>query len=468
MTKRILAIGLAEADLTDTRAAQIATAMPVLTRLKAQGVHGKTLAIQPLASKPLWASVFTGVEPQDHGIWGNSVRNKDGSRARISPKNLMAPPLWTLLEENGLSVSTFNVDLLEPTQGSKGFHVFSTGRPGVEPDQVFPPATYQGLCEKFGAWTVKTRARAKDDWASILPAEIEEKSEVLSDLLATHSWDFAAIRIVDLAQAQHRFWGDNGQTLTNIYKALDALIERIVTEAGPETTVFVFSECGAGPIRYAVDLNTWLEAEGFLVRQKTTVGALGTVLARLHKNLRKFIPKSLKLTDLKFRVRSRISDTGIDWTRTKAYALGDTSEIYLNVPPENRKVVLEDIKSRLLTLKDPSGNRAIEDVLLPVQADRVDHIYPDALIVWDDDAYMPMESFEKEKAVFCEWNPEFPGWTYPGCHRRHGMLVVQAPGAKASDIGTVNIVDFVPTWLELLGVGTPSHITGASFANHLK
>jgi predicted AlkP superfamily phosphohydrolase/phosphomutase len=274
-------------------------------------------------------------------------------------------------------------------------------------------------------------------------------------------------RFIEIGRAQHRFWDDESGTLQRVYAAVDRAIASIVAAVGPETVVFVFSECGAGPIRHAVHLNAWLEREGFLNRRKGAVQRAGFHLARAHKRLRRVLPRTFDLSGLKMRVRSRITASNIDWSRTRAFALGDTSEIVFRVPASEHAGLAEQLRARLLTLRDPDGRRVVEDVIYRPGGKAPANAAPDLIVVWENDAYMPMERFDDSGRIFDDWCPEFTAWKFTGSHRREGMLLVGGAGIGNEDVGKVRLIDLVPTWLELLGVEVPDELEGSSFAARL-
>jgi len=129
------------------------------------------------------------------------------------------------------------------------------------------------------------------------------------------------------------------------YRHLDGIVERVAGAANPETLVIVLSDHGSTSFRRGVHLNGWLLQQGFLALKDG---------ARPGHETGEFFRE-------------------VDWSRTKAYALG-LGGIYLNrrgreaqgiVSPENAEVVAASIKNSLRGLPDPkSGRPAVRDVKL--------------------------------------------------------------------------------------------------------
>jgi predicted AlkP superfamily phosphohydrolase/phosphomutase len=108
---------------------------------------------------------------------------------------------------------------------------------------------------------------------------------------------------------------------------------------GPNDLLLVVSDHGFQTWRWGLNVNQWLEDEGFLVRK----GAVGP------KSLRPFFDRADPGLD------------AIDWTKTKAVAIG-LGQIFLNVRgrfangsvlPEEVPALRAEIGGRLLALRNP-------------------------------------------------------------------------------------------------------------------
>jgi predicted AlkP superfamily phosphohydrolase/phosphomutase len=152
-------------------------------------------------------------------------------------------------------------------------------------------------------------------------------------------------------RVQHMFWRDRdpthprhdeaamkkrGDPIKAEYQWIDGIVSRIRREfARPEDLVLVVSDHGFAPFRWSVNLNRFLAEEGYLV---------GTG----DKTERK----------LETSLGGPALFPGIDWTRTRAYSMG-LGKIYVNlagdpggiVKPEERRALLEEIRTKLLALR---------------------------------------------------------------------------------------------------------------------
>lgn len=126
------------------------------------------------------------------------------------------------------------------------------------------------------------------------------------------------------------------------YQLADRLLGEAVGASGPETTVIALSDHGFAPFRQSVHLNLWLRRHGY---QKGEGAGLA----------------------------------GIDWERTRAYAVGFNS-LYLNlqgreakgvVPTSERVELLRRLARELQEFRDPkSGEIVVESTeILPLPED---------------------------------------------------------------------------------------------------
>ncbi len=129
--------------------------------------------------------------------------------------------------------------------------------------------------------------------------------------------------------------------IERIYEQLDGVVGQTLERMGEDTLLVVMSDHGFTSWRRAFHLNSWLRDNGYVVL----------------KDPRRRDDPGLFLN--------------VDWTRTRAYALG-LNGLYLNlqgresrgiVPPGERQALMEEIAGKLLEVIDPAtGQPAITRV----------------------------------------------------------------------------------------------------------
>jgi hypothetical protein len=124
----------------------------------------------------------------------------------------------------------------------------------------------------------------------------------------------------------------NGAVVEDLYRGLDAIVRDTLDRLGPEDLLVVMSDHGFTSWRRAFHLNSWLRDNGYIVLKnpalKDDPGFFGNV----------------------------------DWSRTRAYALG-LNGLYVNlkgrekdgaVEPAARDALMDDLSQRLLAVIDPA------------------------------------------------------------------------------------------------------------------
>jgi predicted AlkP superfamily phosphohydrolase/phosphomutase len=227
--------------------------------------------------------------------------------------------------------------------------------------------------------------------------------------------------------------------IEDLYKRMDGLVGRVAAGLGGKDVLFVMSDHGFKSFRRGVNLNSWLHQNGYLS------------LAEGKKESGEWFK-------------------GVDWARTKAYALG-LGGVYLNLKDREARGVVSpgaeaaalkaELVRKLAALRDgPNGPAAITTVY-----DR-DVVYsgpykgnaPDLIIGYNEGYRASWDGVTGVvNAVVIEDNPK--AWS--GDHCIDPALV---PGVVFSNLklrtADPSIMDVAPTVLELFGIAPPAHMDG--------
>jgi predicted AlkP superfamily phosphohydrolase/phosphomutase len=265
----------------------------------------------------------------------------------------------------------------------------------------------------------------------------------------------------DTDLVQHMFWRDRdplhpgrdpqqadrfASVVEDLYVEADGLVGDLLRHARADDTILVFSDHGFTTFRRGFNLNSWLVANG---------------LAKLRGGLHHSDAEMF---------------TDVDWSGTRAYGLG-LNGLYLNldgrerhgiVKSTGRQSVLDELRDKLMEVRDHDGARVVERV------DLVDELYPGAnpliapdLLVGYADGYraswatvlgsMPAEALEDN---LDRWSGDhsIAANLVPGMLLANRSLTVESPG----------ISDIAPTVLAAFGIARPSQMTGRLLFESLK
>ena len=327
-------------------------------------------------------------------------------------------------------------------------------------------------------------------------------------LLENHPQDVMMFVFMSIDTVQHYFWhhmdkdhfihdpsleSKFGDAVRNVYERLDFAAGQIIDRLSPETTVFVVSDHGGGPVvDRTIFLNRYLAQLGLMhYREKATSGirTLGKKILRLgfsvlRSTLTSRQKSRLALLFPKIRQKSEMaysSFTSIDWSRTKGYCsevLASPPSIWINlkgikpqgiVDPAEYDALVEFIIEKLAELKDPrTGKPVINRVYRrnEIFHGPFAHEGADLVLDWwsEDSLFSAQPSFpedtNKPALIIREHRPsEKSEWG--GTHRLYGIVIAGGPAFRSgAEIANARLIDIAPTLLHLLDVPVPEDMDG--------
>ena len=233
-----------------------------------------------------------------------------------------------------------------------------------------------------------------------------------------------------------------GAVIDDLYVRMDDLVGRTVAACDDENTLLmVLSDHGFNTFRRGIDLNRWLEEQGYLV-----------------------------VDDAR---RDEQYLAGIDWSNTRAFAIGLTG-IFLNlngkfsqgcVEPEDAESLRMEIGQKLKSLVDPqTGIAGIKSVYQAEKAYRGPYKdqAPDLIVGYAGGYRVSWDAAvgKTSRAVF---HDNTKAWS--GDHCVDPSVV---PGVLFCNrtIATENprLLDIAPTVLDVFGVPAPDHMDGRALS----
>lgn len=501
---RVLVIGLDGATWDLARPWSEQGKLPHLASLLTEGTSGPLMSTIPPISPAAWSSFMTGKNPGKHGVFDFTVRDFAGYGMRLASRP-QEPTLWGLLSAQGRRVCVVNVPQTYPPERVNGVMVSGLGSPSGR-NFTHPPELTQTLLHEN--YRIVTDATVRRDGAERFVQEVVQVAEQVTDtalrLLAETDWDFGMVVLRLTDEIPHFFWhwmdeshpshrpsdALHREAVLRCYQKADELVGRLLAGAdGGDTTVFVMSDHGFGPLHKDVYLNEWLRAEGYLhLHSRLTARALLTRLLQRLGLTRTQVGHTLSrwgLHRLRGALRDGLGALGeafpndsqpraaemVDWRKTRAYSVGYIGQIYLNLagrdplgivsPGHEAQQLRAELTARLLQMTDPEDGRPIVDRVLPKE-----EVYegphlaqaPDLLLLMRGLAYITRQSYEtSERGRLCGVPPT--GET--GGHRRHGLLLASGSQIAAGQwIEDARIEDLAPTILHLLGCRVPPDMDG--------
>ncbi len=443
-----------------------------------EGVWGKLKSTIPPVSPSAWTSIFTGVNPGKHGIFGFVKEDKTSHfLVPISSKDRKCEPIWKILSENGKRVIAMNIPFSYPPDKVNGIMSSGLGTPSVNSDFTYPPSFKDRILRKFPDFDVdfdeELLADKPDKLINKIKKVTKAEIELSKYLLENEDWDLFIFVFRALDVIQHFFW-NKLEIILEFYQMFDNLLGYIIKtiiNKNENIILFVCSDHGFNNLHTLVYLNNWLESLGLFTYKKNSKGIRNKVIKaeKIQKILLKLgfkrftrILKRNKI--LRFLLKIVPSESigyiyRIDWSKTKAYFSEATYGIHINT--SNKKeyaYIREYIIREAHKLVDPLTNEMVfkriykkEDLYRgPCAKDSPD------IVLLKKEGYRFVGGYNEDGNIFVRSLRE------TGDHNEeNGILIVYGNGIKRGYIiEEANVYDILPTVLHILQLPIPAYVDG--------
>lgn len=505
--KRVLVIGLDGATWDVLNPLLRDGKMPNLKKLLDRSAQGVLMSSIPPVTAAAWTCFSTGKNPGKHGLVDFIYFPEHGYRVTIANSTTReAATLWNLLSDRDLRVGVVSVPMTYPPEKVNGVMVTDMMTPNANVQYTYPPELKQELLDRVGPFVI-TPGEGENpsepfNYLDKVRADVKGSADYALYLLKKEPYAFFmyVFGIVDILQ--HQFWylieadpnklNENDRALrdkvvgifTEVDNGVGEMIkyadESVVPNESEGTTIVLMSDHGFGPMKGFMHVNNFLLEQGYLVLKSGGMSTLKRIMFRagvtpqnVHLTL-----KALKL-DLRRKFnrgraygtlrRFFLSFDDVDWTKTRAFALGHIGQIYINLkgrqpsgivaPGQAYENLRDEIRAALLKLKHPAtGEQLIARVL------NREEIYhgalldntPDLLLLPADFKYVAFgeSEFASNKLVG-------PTLGHTGHHRLEGIGALIGPNVQVgAQIQNASLIDLAPTILYALGLPIPPDMDG--------
>jgi predicted AlkP superfamily phosphohydrolase/phosphomutase len=382
----------------------------------------------------------------------------------------------------------FSINLFVRVHGMAQLYVINAGqelqlyispvnwRPDHPPAPMSWPESFAGdIYERLGpyrtlgwaeaTWPLNEDRIDEKTFMDDLYRAFDDRAQVILQRLDSKQWDLLVGVIESTDRVQHMMWrlvdpqhpmydkalaARFGDSIERVYRKCDDFVGEVMARVPTGTPIMIVSDHGFRSFRQSVNLNTWLVQEGFMALQGQA-------------------PGEKKLKDL---FGGGTFWENVDWSRTRAYAMG-LGQIYINLkgregrgivaPGDESKAVQNDLAARLLVMTDPNTGARMVDAVY-----KADEIYSGEYLKNAAELQVGLaEGYRVSWQSTLGGSP--PGIVYPNMKKwsgDHGSYDYKAtPGTfigsrKVGDGSALQIIDIAPTVLKYFGVPIPSDIDG--------
>lgn len=482
MTQRVLLLGLDGATYNVLTPAFEAGHMPKLKALLDRGASGILTSTVPPYTPPGWTSIFTGVNPGKHGIFGFMLGHAQQPKGLVRLDRVTAPALWNAANAQGMPIGLFNIPMTYPAPVVDGFAVSGMLTPeggGKTPENfTYPESLRDSIAAVVDSYEIDIEVNYDDDWKSTaiierLSRNLAKKRTTLRVLLDQHSRVpllFAVLEAPDRLMHCHYKYIDPRcehfdlpeaapirERVWTFFDEMDEVIGDLVDWSGDEGFVITMSDHGFGPKDKVVNVNLALKEWGLL-----NVGGAGAVaqsprMRQIARRAKKVVPRTM------WRRAKGAAHSRIDWSKTDAFSSPNPQQgIYLNlqgrepegIVSESRyESVRNEIIERFEGLIDPGdGNPVLtqmhrrEDVMFGPEAGGAPDLFP----VCRDYSYELSDGLFSPN-ILTDYR-HLPR----GFHHSDGIFGIAGPGIEAKDGLVASLYDIAPTALYLAGLKLPA------------
>jgi len=471
--KSVCIIGLDGVGLNNIRNFLNILALNGISSIISKGFASSFVSLLPYTPSA-WTSIFTGVNPGKHGVYGFfKVSRIGGFRVSLaSSYDVMYPRVFEMLSMFNLRSIVVNVPLVYPVHGLVGLKNLVVVSDWASPRQFIYPKQYEEkyreyLIEPPHKWAEATNVKS---YVRSIEGFLEKRLDLYYELLEKREFNLFIVVFSELDWLMHRIPDIvKGRQLNLVYKVF-SLIDGFIRRACKiHDLVVLVSDHGFTISKLFIGVNSILANNGLITfSYRFNIGKLlrlqeQNIMPSINRNKRDFdyLP-SLVFRNL-FTLAKKIipqhvlgklesvtpMSTKIDYFRSKAFMLESgnwgiyVKKRYLDIV----KNIFNSIKSikRILYKKEVLWGPYVEEA-------------PDLILV-------PQNHVSFDTRIHAE--PVYVG--YMGGHEPHALVAFYGDDMLSSgSIGdriNVSIYDLAPTILAYMGLPVPNDTDGKPLTN---
>jgi predicted AlkP superfamily phosphohydrolase/phosphomutase len=423
--------------------------LPTFAALRARSSAGVLQSTFPPHTAPGWASMFTGVEPGEHGIyqfWSTQPQNYVARGMNVA--DFGREPIWRALERHGFRVGVNNVPMTHPPVALRDGYMISWPLAKTlrytAPPELMTELAAAGLHYHSD---IVTMFRGQADYREQATRFVEGRARTCLYLQETRPVDAMLVVFTELDRVSHYYWGEEerpGEDVEDIYVKIDRALETLLAMTDESTLIVIASDHGF--------VHEALERHGLLATSYLPTAAAAPAEP---------VAKDDTAQSAWFE-SSALFRRSVDWARTRVYMpTPGCFGLNVNLAGRERHGIVaagdlpqleREIAAMLEGIVDEAGRPWF--TLVPR-----DEVYagarladaPDYLLVPRDLSVMPAPNLAGEL-----WSKP----SQPGVHRADGVLWVTGSTFPAGGRLHARIEDVHAVILAHLGLPVPDALDG--------
>ena len=431
--------------------------LPNMRKLRDEGAYGRIKSTIPPITVPAWMSMLTSKDPGQLGVYGfRNRKSHDYFDFYIATSTAIKEKrAWDYLSEAGIKVGLLGVPQTYPPTPVNGFMVCGFLTPDTDSRYTYPDEIKGQIESVVGNYIIDAeeyRTEKKDELLSTIYEMTEKRFKLARHFLDRERPEFFMMVEMGTDRIHHGFWkyfdeehhkyvpdSKYKNVIKNYYQLIDEEIGRLLSFVDSDTTVMVVSDHGAKRMDGAINVNDWLEQEGYLTRR-----------------LRPEEP-------------ARLEDVDVDWAQTKAWGMGGYyGRVFINVKgrepkgavdPADYESVRDELIRKLEGIVDENGRNIGTKVYKPQEIYKAaSYEYAPDLIVLFGDLFWRSTGSIGHGSIYSYETEVGPD---DAVHSQYGMFILYNPRKNLKGMREgVELLDGAPTILDSFGLKVPEDMLG--------
>lgn len=473
--------------------------LPAFKRLIDEAAYGRVVNPVGLEAGSCWPTFYYGLSPARHGQY-DGTRFFDARHyydGKYTADMLHPRPIWKVLSDAGKHVAVIDAPYRYMSERINGIDVHDWGAHGPTGKSSFaqfktnPPELAKeiearfgldplrgAMCDRINPRSVGEHRKFRDDMID----RAKRKGLMSGYFIATEDWDFFLSVFGEPHCIGHHGWyihetshpdhdaavaRELGDPMLDVYKAVDQAVGGILDTAGPNTTTVVYCSHGIGSQFTGSKLLDKILArlDGFEPPE------VSGPLTRAMRNAWRSLPPGLRIgmKPAQKKLYKKLYHDNFQGNRAgrrffEVIANNRTGGVRINLvgrepqgkvtPGAEYDAICDELEEKLMRIINAdTGLPLVKEIHRTAdiyEGDRLDRL-PDLLVTWN--------RVGGDRDLACISSPDIGEMRNEilsmrtGDHRPEGLFFAQGPAISArGDIGTVNAVDFAPTFAAFLGV----------------
>lgn len=439
--------------------------LPVLQKMRENGVWGRLESTLPPLSPHAWISSLSGRNPGAFGVWGKRYRSAHSytleERVGSEVIETRIRPLYRVLSKLGQRVGVVNLPWTDPVPEIPGGFCVGGGMlgggnsgdssgPCIRPNELAKDVNrivgeYIREAPALGDQrsgidkiSLLTEIKRMDEqWFTLVKYLVQEKlcDMVMAVIDGMETVSHLFLRDADGSHPFHDPKSKNQQTLREYYRFIDERVGEIRSILDNDTVLCLFSVSAVRRLDGIINLNEWLIEKGYL-------------------SLKEYPKEPIPL-----------EEAHVDWSKTKAWAMGETGQVYINLMGREKvgAVGLEEHGKVLDQLSKDLGDIAtVKGKPVPAEVFRGEDLCFGSFVEYGPDVLLHIDGgrwrtdhrvgFGRAEIINTEGVKEE---TREGLGRSGYMCMSGSDFPAAGELKPVSVLDIAPTIIDIMNLRAP-------------